>query len=58
MNPNTILTITYGTLIEMLDEFQTDGYNSDGQSCALFLDPVEEINDRILSEDIKVLKEK
>lgn len=54
MDNNTPLIITYGALKEMLDEFQTDGYNSDGCSCSIFLDADEEIQDAIKDGTIKV----
>lgn len=56
MNNDTQLIITYGALKEMLDEFQTDGYNSDGCSCSIFLDADEEIQDAIKDGTIKVAK--
>lgn len=56
MDNNTPLIITYGTLKEMLDEFQTDGYNSDGCSCSIYLDADEEIQDAIKDGTIKVAK--
>lgn len=43
MNGDTILEIAYSDLREMLIEFQTDGLNADGCSCALNLDEDEEI---------------
>ena len=58
MDNNTPLIITYGTLKEMLDEFQTDGYNSDGCSCSIYLDADEEIQDAIKDGTIKVAKKK
>ena len=56
MDNDTQLIITYGALKEMLDEFQTDGYNSDGCSCSIYLNADEEIQDAIKDGTIKVAK--
>lgn len=55
MENKTLLLLSYGELKEMLDDFQIDGYNSDGQSCALYLDPESEIKDRINEGVINVV---
>ena len=43
MDSDTILEIAYADLKSMLAEFQMDGLNADGCSCALHLDEDEEI---------------
>ena len=43
MSSDTILEISYADLKSMLSDFQSDGLNADGCSCALHLDEDEEI---------------
>lgn len=57
LSNDTLLSITYGDLKEMLVEFQTDGFNADGCSCSLRLDEDEEVQDEIQRGTIHVLKE-
>lgn len=55
LSNDTLLSITYGDLKEMLVEFQMDGLNADGCSCSLHLD--EEVQSEIQSGTIHILKE-
>lgn len=54
MNKDTILEIAYADLREMLDDFQSDGLNADGCSCALHLDEDEEIQYAINNGTIRI----
>ena len=57
LSNDTLLSITYGDLKEMLVEFQMDGLNADGCSCSLHLDEDEEVQEEIQRGTIHVLKE-
>lgn len=57
LSNDTLLSITYGDLKEMLVEFQTDGFDADGCSCSLRLDEDEEVQNEIQRGTIHVLKE-
>lgn len=56
IKPDTLLSITYGDLRQMLVDFQMDGLNADGCSCSLHLDEDEEIQDEIQYGTIQILK--
>lgn len=47
LNDDSLLSMTYGELKEILNQMQDDGLNADGCSCGLHLDADEVIRDEL-----------